>query len=188
MPILAPKGLKDLANRRFSDLVLFEIGKAKARVQELEEAYPSAKRPELAQRLVDRKKTLAGTSGAISGLFGLVSVPLDMVVVTYLQISLLVDLAVLHRVNLKSARARDELLDLLGYATGVGPLVRAGPKVLGQIARVLFTRGGFKGVGRAVPVVAAPLTAYLNNRALVRVGKEGILFYGREGKRPREGS
>lgn len=180
---VTPGRMKKLANERFSDLVLAEIGRAKDRVAELKTTYPSADQKEVAHRLIDKKKAIAGTSGAVSGLFGLVSVPLDMVFVTYLQISLLVDIAVLHKVNLKSERARDELLDLLGYANGVGPVVRAGPKVLGRIARALFEKGGLKGMGRAVPVVAAPLTAYLNNRSLHRVGHEGLRHYSRERKR-----
>ncbi|MFN7131460.1 MAG: hypothetical protein ACK4N5_05215 [Myxococcales bacterium] len=178
-----PHRLKELANARFSDLVLNEIARSRERVAELERTYPSASRRELAQRLIDKKKSLAGTSGAVSGLFGLVSVPLDLTFVTYLQISLLVDLAVLFRVNLKSARARDELLDLLGYANGVGPLVRAGPRVLGRITQAMLARGGLPGVGRAVPVVAAPLTAWLNNRSLSRVGAEGLRHYAQEEKR-----
>ena len=123
-------GVDDHAGDVLSLVQTSEIGRARERVAELERTYPSADRRELAQRLIDKKKAIAGTSGAVSGLFGLVSVPIDLTFVTYLQISLLVDLAVLHKVNLKSERARDELLDLLGYANGVGPLVRAGPKVL----------------------------------------------------------
>jgi hypothetical protein len=182
---LSPAALRRLASTRFSSLILREIGRARRRVLDLSRTYPSAGRAELAQRLIDGKKALAATSGAVGGLFGLVSVPLDLVVVTYLQISLLVDIAVLHRVNLKSERAQEELLDLLGYANGAGPLVRAGPKVLGRIAVALFERGGLPGLGRAVPVVAAPLTAWLNNRALARVGREAVRYYSREGRRQR---
>lgn len=180
---LTPKQLRALASAQFSTLVLAEIGRAKARQHELERTYPSAGRKELATRLIDAKKSLAATGGAVSGLFGLVSVPLDLVFVTYLQISLLVDIAVLHQVNLKSERAHNELLDVLGYANGTGPLVRAGPKVLGTIAMAMLQRGGLPWLGRAVPVIASPLTAYLNNRALKRVGDEAMRFYAKEGKK-----
>jgi hypothetical protein len=180
---LSPRELKKLANERFSTLVLAEIRRARERIAQLERTYPSAGREELARRLIDAKKGIATTAGAVSGLFGLVSVPLDLVFVTYLQVSLLVDVAVLSHVNLKSARAQGELLDLLGYANGAGLLVRAGPKVLGRIAVSLFERGGLPFLGRAVPVVASPLTAYLHNRALRRVGQEALRYYTREGKR-----
>lgn len=166
---------------RFDDFVLAEIGSARRRIQELEKEFPSADSRELANRLIESRKKLAATSGAVSGLFGLVSVPADLVVVTYLQIALLVELGTLYKANLKSDRGRDDLLDLLGQANGVGPVVRAGPKLIGRIALTLFSRGGLPGVGRAFPVIAAPITAYLNQRALDRVGQEAIAHYSRGG-------
>ncbi len=177
---LTPAQLRQLANQSLSGLVLGEIGRAKERVVDLERTYPSASRRELAQRLVDSKKVIASTSGAVSGLFGLVSVPLDLVFISYLQVSLLVDVATLYRVSLKSDRAQSDLLDLLGYANGTGPLLRASPKVLGRIAVALFQRGGLPALGRAVPVIAAPVTAWLNHQALARVGDEAVRFYARE--------
>jgi hypothetical protein len=137
---------------------------------------------ELARRLTVAKKALASKCGAVTGLFGLVSVPLDLVLVLYLQLSLTVEIAVLHRANLKSQRARDELIDLLAYANGSDPIVRAGPKVLGRIAVSMLERGGLPSLGRAVPVVAAPLTAWLNSRALERAGREAAAHYGREAR------
>jgi len=183
---LSPGELKRIARQNVSKLILGEIGRARERIADLERTYPSAGREELGHRLADHKKALAGTSGAISGLFGLVSVPLDLVAVAYLQISLLVDIAVLHQVNLKSQRAQAELLDLLAYANGASPVVRAGPKVVGRIAVSLLQRGGLPWLGRAVPVVAAPLTAWLNKKAIDRVEREAMLFYGREQKRERQ--
>lgn len=182
---LTPTHLKKIAGLQFSRLVVSEIGRARKRIAELQRTYPSAQLPELAQRLTDGKKTIASTSGAVSGLFGLVSVPLDLVLVAYLQLSLMVDIAVLHKVNLKSSRAQQELLDLLGYANGAGPLVRAGPRVFGRIATSLLQRGGLPRLGRAVPVVASPLTAWLNHKAIARAGREAMIFYGRQEKRAR---
>lgn len=180
MPI---EKIKGLANKKLSSLVLSEIGRAKERVAELERTYPSAKREELAQRLIDAKKALATTSGAFGGLLGAVSIPFDVVLITYLQISLLVDIAVLSRVNLKSTLAHDELLDLLAYANGLSPLVRSGPKLLGEIAVALLKRGGLPRLGRAVPIIAAPVSAWLNNRAITKAGEEALRFYSREGPR-----
>jgi hypothetical protein len=171
--------LESLAGQQWDALVLREIGRARKRIHGLERQYPSADTRELAQRLIDSKKTLASTSGAISGLFGLLSVPADLLVVTYLQTILLVELATLHQANLKNEAGRDELLDVLGYANGVGPIVRAGPKLLGRIALTLFERASLPNLGRAFPVVAAPVTAYLNNKAIDRVGLEGLRHYGR---------
>jgi hypothetical protein len=177
MEIPGKAELEALASKRLETIILSEIGRARIRIADIERKFPSAKPREIAQRLIDSKKTLATTTGAISGLFGLVSVPADLVAVTYFQIVLLVELATLYQANLKSTRGRDELIDLLGYANGVGPIVRAGPKLLGRVALTLLERGGLPTLGRAFPVIAAPVTAYLNNQSIERVGDEAIRFY-----------
>ena len=180
MPHFTPAQLKALANAQLSNLIVSEVGRAKARIAELKRVYPSASVAELAERLTDAKKSVAGTSGAVSGIFGLVSVPLDLVLIAYLQLSVMIDVAVLHGANLKSERAQGELIDLFHYANGLDPVVRASPRLLGQIAFSLLKRGGFSQFGRAIPVVASPVTAWLNNKAIVRACHEAIVFYGQE--------
>ncbi|HYV47327.1 MAG TPA: EcsC family protein [Myxococcaceae bacterium] len=179
---LTPANLRKLANTRVNDLVLRELTRSKERVGDLERRYPSADQREKAQRLIDGKKAIAGTVGGVSGMFGLVSIPADLLVMTYLQIILLVDIATLYKANLKSDRGRTELMDVLGYANGVGPFQRAGPKMLGSIAGKLLEKGGLSSLGRALPLVAAPITAYLNNQHIQAVGEEAVRFYEGFGK------
>ncbi len=174
---LSPRELKKLANETLSDLVLREVTKSRDRLVELEKTYPSATPREKAQRLMDGKKAIAGMVGGVSGVFGLVSLPADLLVLTYLQLVLLVDLATLHKVNLKTEKARGELIDLFGQINGIGPLQRSGPKLLGKVAQLLLEKGGWKLFGRAVPVIAAPISAYLNNQHLQDVGDEAIRYY-----------
>ena len=174
---LSPSELRRLGKQRLSDLVIQEVQRSRERVAALEKSYPSAGPRELAQRLIDSKKNVAGMVGGISGVFGLFSVPADLTVMAWLQLVLLVDLATLYKANLKTERARDELLDVLGYANGVGPLQRSSPKVLGAVAGALFARGGLKTFGRALPLVAAPLTAYLNNQHIQSVGEQALRHY-----------
>ena len=174
---LTPAELKKLANQRLADVVLSSVARSRRRVSALIRRYPSAEQRELAQRLIDTKKEIASMVGGVSGVFGLVSLPADLLVMSWLQIGLLVDIATLHGVNLKSPRARRELLDLFAYANGLGPLQRAGPKVLGRVAGKLLERSGLTTFGRALPLVAAPVTAYLNNRHIQSVGDQALRYY-----------
>lgn len=173
--------IRGLAREQLSRLYFDELVRARRRVDELRERYPSAGTPELAQRLIDAKKTWAGAGGALSGLFGLVSVPADLALVTVLQLSLIIEIALLHKANLKSERARGEVFDVLGYANGrdtVNLASRVGPKLLGRLAKRMLSRGGLEALGRAVPIVAAPLSAHLNNRDIQRAGSSALRFYG----------
>jgi hypothetical protein len=74
------------------------------------------------------------------------------------------------------------LLDVFGYANGIGPMQRASPKVFGKIASVLLTRGGLGTIGKAMPLVAAPISAYLNNQHIQAVGDHAVRHYDGFGK------
>ena len=177
MKMLSPASLKKLANRRVNDLILSEATRAKKKLEDLEQRYPSAGPRELAQRLIDAKKNFASMVGGVSGIFGVVTVPADLLVMVYLQIALLAEIATLYKVNLKGEAAQKELLDLFGYANGVGPLQRASPKVLGKLVAVLLAKGGLEGLGKAMPLVAAPISAYLNNQHIQAVGDHAVRHY-----------
>jgi uncharacterized protein (DUF697 family) len=173
----SPAEAKKLAGAKLSDIVLQELARSRTRVDELQKRYPSAGSKELAQHLIDSKKALAGMAGGISGAFGFISVPADLLFMAWLQIILLVDVATVYKVNLKSERARNELLDLFGYANGLGPLRRSSPKVLGGLVARLLAKGGLPTLSRAMPLVAAPITAYLNNQHIQAVGEHAVRFY-----------
>jgi len=180
--------LTEAAKERLWDIYVGEIGRCRKRVDELREKYPSADSLELAQRLTDTKKTWASTGGAVSGLFGLALVPADLVFVTVLQLTLIMEIALLHKVNLKSDRAREEVFEVLGYSNGadtVNLAGRAGPKVIARVAEKLLTKRGLAQLGRVIPVLASPVVAYLNNRDLQRAGQAAIRFYGTIRQLPR---
>ncbi len=174
---LSPSSLRGLADEKISDVVLKETTRAKTKIDELNQRYPAAGPRELAQRMIDSKKAFAGMVGGVSGVFGLVSVPADLGLMVYLQLALLVEVATLYKVNLKSERARQELLDVFGYANGIGPLQRASPKLVGKLAAMLLQKGGLGTIGRAMPLVAAPISAYLNNQHIQQVGEQAIRHY-----------
>ncbi len=173
--------ITDMARERLWRFYVDEIGRARKRVDELRAQYPSASTQELATRLTDGKKTLASMGGAVSGLFGIALVPADLAFVTFLQLSLIMEIALLHKVNLKSSRSRDEILEVLGYSNGadtVNLAGRAGPKLVARIAETALTKRGLAQLGRAVPVIASPVVAYLNNRDLKRAGEAALRYYG----------
>jgi hypothetical protein len=174
---LTPAELKKLADTKLTDLVQQEVPRARKRVLELEQLYPSSGVRERAQRLIDEKKRMASMTGGVFGAFGLLGLPMDLTVMAWLQLTLLVDLATLYKVNLKGSRAHNELLELYGYTTGVGTIQRSGPRVLGKVAEMLLKKGGMQTLGRAMPLVAAPLTAYLNNQHIQKVGDHAVRFY-----------
>jgi hypothetical protein len=177
-----------VAKERLWEVYVGEIGRCRRRVEDLRSRYPSANPQELAQRLTDVKKTWASTGGAISGLFGLALVPADLVFVTVLQLTLIMEIALLHKVNLKSDRARDEVFEVLGYSNGadtVNLAGRAGPKVVARVAEKVLTKRGLAQLGRVVPVLASPVVAYLNNRDLQRAGAAAVRFYGTIRQLPR---
>jgi len=174
---LRPASLKRLASLRMEDVVGMEAKRARARVKALRERYPSAGPREIGQHVIESTKSLGALSGSVSGVFGLVSVPADLVVMAWLQIRMLADIATAYSVDLRFRRARTELLDVLGEANGIGPLKRSGPKVLGKVAAVLAEKGGFVSLGRAMPLVAAPVTAWLNNHHVQMVGEAALRQY-----------
>ena len=185
---MLPDAVKDRLWRVYVD----EIARCRARVDSVREKYPSAQTAELAQRLTDTKKTWASTGGAISGLFGLALIPADLAFVTVLQLTLIMEIALVHKVNLKSGRAREEVFEVLGYSNGADTVnlgSRAGPKVIARIAEKVLAKRGLEQLGRAVPVLASPLVAWLNNRDLQRAGEAALRFYGTirtlPGRKPR---
>jgi hypothetical protein len=170
--------IRQIAEERFEVWVLSEVGRSRDRVRDLRTQFPSASEQELATRLIEAKKKWAATGGALSGLFGLVSLPADLAIVAYLQMSLIVDLAVLCGRNVKSVRARQEILEIFtGANSTVGVASRASPKATARIAERVLAGRGFRLLGRVFPLVAAPLTAALNNRDLERTGQEAMRYY-----------
>lgn len=174
---LSPKNLRRLGNERLFDLIDREAIRARTKVDELQQRYPTAGPRELSQRLIDSKKNVAAVMGGVTGVFGVVTVPVDLVGMLYLQLTLLTEVATVFKLSLKSDRERQELVDLLGYANGIGPVQRSTPKVLGSLAAMALARGGLSTMSRAMPLIAAPLSAYLNNQHVQQIGESAVRHY-----------
>ncbi len=184
---LSPKAMARLGNARLTQLIEKESHRAKQKIEGLRKDYPSASTHELGQRLIDSKKQWASMVGGVTGVFGMVTVPVDLAAMTYVQLVLLVEMATLFQVSLKSKNERDELVDLFGYANGIGPLQRASPRLLGGLTALLLAKGGMKGISRSIPLVAAPISAYLNNQHIQKVGEKALRHYEGWNKTKRKG-
>ncbi len=171
------RSFRDLAFRQVDEVILGEIERGGRRLRTLNETNPGIARREAVDLLIDRKMSFAGTGGLVSGVFGLAAVPLDLVMVSYLQISVAVDVALLYGVNLKSRAAQQEVLDIVARGNGVRPILRGGTPILARLAFGLLRRRGWPGVGRAVPLIAMPVCAWMNSRDIQRVGRIARLHY-----------
>lgn len=163
---------------RFLDLealLLQQVARSRMRIADLEQRHPGVNRAQLAQKLIDEKKQVATSGGALAGMFGIAAIPADLALVALLQVQLAIELAVLHGVNLKGRSGRAELMDVLGLGEReLESLLRAVPVVAGRVAGAFLRRLGWRSLGRAVPVLAAPITAFVNGRDIQRVGDEAL--------------
>lgn len=155
--------------------LLGELGRARVRVAQLERAHPNADKAELSRRLIDAAKERAARRGMISGLFGWMSIPADVAMVGWMRLVLSIELAVLHGVNLKSRSGRAELFDLMGIqGDDVGSLARATPRLVKRATSSMARRLGWRSVGRAVPILAVPISAWVNGNDIERAGVEAL--------------
>lgn len=166
-----------LAKARLDELIEKESDRAKTKVDELSARFPTATPRELSQHLIEQKKQMAAVVGGVTGVFGLATVPVDLAGMVYLQLSLLVEVATVFKVNLRLQRTREELLDLFGYSNGLGPVKRVSPKVVGSLVALLLSKGGMATLARAMPLIAAPVSAYLNNQHVQRIGDSAVRHY-----------
>jgi uncharacterized protein (DUF697 family) len=156
-------------------LLLQQVARSRMRIAELEQRHPGVPRAQLAKQLIEEKKQLATSGGALAGMFGLAAIPADLTLVAFLQVQLAIELAVLHGVNLKGRSGRAELMDVLGLGEReLESLLRALPLVAGRIAAAFVRRLGWRSLGRFVPVLAAPISAFVNGRDIQRVGDEAL--------------
>ena len=83
-----------------------------------------------------------------------------------------------YGIRLTGASGEEAVLSVLGKAHGVEDLVREGPRLLGEVARILALRHGLESMGRLIPLVSVPLSAALNHRQMQRTGQEALRRFG----------
>lgn len=165
--------------RGLEEWLLDELRRARATVHELQHDFPDDDVEAVARRLIDRKKSRAAAGGALAGAFGLWALPADLAYTAWLQASLVVELSVLYNVNLRGGPGRQALAEAMGFQGSFGPLPAALPSIAGKVGTALVRRLAGGGLGRLVPIVAAPVGAIFNRRELERVGRSAIRTFSR---------
>ncbi len=169
---------KEAARQRLQDLLEQERKRAQVHIQVIRRAEPSASNDRVANVILDRWAKVAAVEGGITGFFGLAGVPMNLLLFTYCQVAVTVSIAETYGIELRGQSGEDALLDIIGKAHGVEDVVRNSPRVLGALARALAFRHGLGIVGRMVPMLAAPISARLNQREMQGVGREAMRRFG----------
>lgn len=166
------------ARQRLRDLVEQERGRAQFHLDLIRRSHPQASQDRVAQLILDRWTAVAKVEGGVTGVLGFMGVPLNFLLFTYCQLALVVSIAEAYGIELRGNSGEEALVDVLGRAHGIQDLVQAGPRVLGALAKALFLRYGLGTVGRLVPLLAAPISARMNEVEMRRVGTAAMQRFG----------
>lgn len=167
-----------LFRRRLADLIRDERPRARLLIRLIRSAEPGASDDRVAQILMKRWAQAAAVEGGLTGAVGLFGVPVNWVLFTYFQVAMTVAIAEVYGLVLEGESGESAVIEVIKRAHGVGEVRRAGPPLLGALARSLALRQGLATFGRLVPLVAVPLTARLNQRDLRRTGAEALRRFG----------
>jgi hypothetical protein len=179
-PIGWPFGVraKQAASKKLRDLIANERKRAQLHIQLIRQTEPGASNDRIAHVIVDRWRKVATVEGGITGALGILGVPLNFLLFAYFQLALIVSVAEAYQVKLEGEQGEDAVLYVLGRVHGIEDLVRAGPRVLGALAKALAIKHGLGTLGRLVPMIAAPISAKLNEREMSQVGNEAMRRFG----------
>jgi hypothetical protein len=164
--------------RRLSQLIAEEEKRAALHIELIRVLEPHASPDRVAHLLLERWATVAALEGGFTGAAGLFGIPMNFVLFTYCQVAVTVSIARAYGIGLSGRAGEDAVLEVIGRAHGLEGLMRASPRVLGALARRLAMQRGFRMLGRWVPLVAAPISARINQRDLRRTGTEALRRFG----------
>ena len=166
------------ARRRLHDLIAQERKRSQFHIDLIRRTEPSASRDRLAHVMLDRWTTLAKVEGGVTGVLGFLGVPLNLLAFAYCQLAVTVSIAEAYGIELRGESGEEALIDVIGRVHGIEDLIRTSPRVLGALARALAIRHGLGTLGRLVPLLAAPVSAKLNEREMRRVGEAAMRRFG----------
>lgn len=172
------KRVRAAAKKNLRELIGQERKRAQLHISLIRQADPSASSDRVAHVLVDRWSKVAAVEGGLTGALGLFGIPINFILFAYFQLALIVSVAEAYQISLEGQPGEDAVLDVLGRAHGIEDFIRAGPRVLGAIAKALALKHGLGAIGRIVPMIAAPIAAKLNEREMAHVGSEAMRRFG----------
>mgnify|MGYP006285995757 FL=1 len=155
-----------------------ERRRAQFHIDLIRRAEPKASSDRLATVILQRWTTVAKVEGGVTGVLGFAGVPLNFLLFAYCQLAVTVSIAEAYGIELRGEAGEEALVDVIGRVHGVEDLVRASPRVLGALARALAVRYGLGTISRMVPLLAAPVSARLNEREMQRVGQAAMQRFG----------
>lgn len=169
---------REAARKSLGELIAQERKRAQLHIHIIRQMEPTASRDRIANVVLGRWTRVASVEGGLTGAMGFLGVPFNLVLFTYMQVAMVVSIAEAYEIALEGAPGEDAVLSVIGEAHGIDDVLRASPRVLGAVARALALRHGLGTVGRLVPMVAAPISAKLNQREMLRTGSEAMRRFG----------
>ena len=166
------------ARRRLRELIAQERERAQLHMDMIRHHEPEVSVDRMANLMLDRWTTVAKVEGGMTGVLGLVGVPLNLLLFTYCQIAVTVSIAEAYGVELRGESGEEALLEVLGRVHGIEDVIRSSPRVLGALARALAFRHGLGMIGRIVPLIAAPVSIRMNEREMRKVGEAAMHRFG----------
>jgi uncharacterized protein (DUF697 family) len=166
------------AKRRLRDLIQQERRRSQIHIDFIRRTEPEASNDRVANVMLERWSKLATVEGGMTGAAGLFGVPLNLLLFSYIQVAVVVSIAEAYGIALDGRAGEEALLDVIGQAHGMPDLVQAGPRVLGALAKAFALKHGLSTLGRLIPMIAAPISAALNRRAMARIGRQAMERFG----------
>jgi hypothetical protein len=172
------KRAREAAKKNLRELIAQERKRAKLHIQLIRQGDPTASNDRIAHVMVERWSKVAAVEGGVTGALGLLGVPVNFILFAYFELALIVSVAEAYQVSLEGEQGEDAVLYVLGRVHGIEDLVRAGPRVLGGLAKAIAIKHGLGTLGRLIPMIAAPISAKLNEREMNQVGNEAMRRFG----------
>ncbi|MBX2812682.1 MAG: EcsC family protein [Myxococcales bacterium] len=167
-----------LARRRLRDLIAQERERAQLHIDIVKRSEPGISQDRLARLLLERWTKVAKVEGGLTGMLGLVGVPLNLMLFAYCQLAVMVSIAEAYGIELRGHSGEEALVDVLGRVHGIEDVIRSSPRVLGVLARSLALRHGLGVFGRVIPLLAVPVSVHLNAREMEKVGHAAMRHFG----------